>query len=279
MIPRNATDTEIRAYFTRIGYTGSAPATFETLRRIVLAHVTTIPFENLDVLLHKPIVLDEGAVFRKLVEEHRGGYCFEQNGLLLWILSSLGFEVRPLSARVRVQRPRDFIPPRTHVFLRVELDGVSWLADVGVGGLSPTAPLRLATDDVQTTPHEPRRILRENGVLYHQALLGESWEDVCEFTLEEMPPIDREIGNWFTSAHPQSHFKNRLLAARAGKSGDRYTILNQEFAHRTADGVAHRRSIRTPQELLAILNDVFELRFPEDTRFDCPALNWDTAPG
>lgn len=269
-----ATDAQLRAYFARIGYAGSGAPNLDTLRAIVLAHAQTIPFENLDVLLQRHISLEDSSVFQKLVEERRGGYCFEQNGLLLRMLLALGFHVRPISGRVRLQRPRDMIPPRTHVFLRLEIEGVSWLADVGVGGLSPTAPLLLDTSDLQTTPHEPRRILRENGVLYHQVRLGDAWEDVCEFTLEEMPRIDREIGNWFTSTHPESHFKNRLLVARAGADGERFTILNQEFAHRTSDGVAHRTTLESPDALLRVLRDTFGLVFPDGTRFDCPALAW-----
>lgn len=274
MHPPRATDAEIRSYFDRIGYRGKATPTLETLRELVLAHACSIPFENLDVLLGKPIVLDEGSLLQKLVRDKRGGYCFEQNTLLLWMLASLDFNVRPLSARVRVGRPRDFIPPRTHVFLRVELDGESWLADVGVGGLTPTAPLRLSSEEIQDTPHEPRRLVRENDRLYHQARLGETWEDVSEFTLEEMPPIDRELANWFTSAHPQSHFKNRLLVALAGPDGTRFTVLNQEFAYRRSDGVAERTPITSPDQLLTILSETFGLQFPSDTRFTCPALSW-----
>lgn len=153
------------------------------------------------------------------MREKRGGYCFEQNTLLLQVLTQLGFEARPLSARVRYQRPREYTPPRTHVFLRVEIDGMAWLADVGVGALALTSALRLDTQEEQATPHDARRILREGGLLYHQVRFGTEWHDICEFTLEEMAPIDREVGNWFTSTHPLSHFKNRLLVARATPEG------------------------------------------------------------
>ena len=81
----------------------------------------------------------------------------EQNGIFLHVLTTLVFEATPLSARVRIDRPRDHTPPRTHMFVRVELDGASWLTDVGVGALSLTAPLRLTEGlAVQETPHEPR---------------------------------------------------------------------------------------------------------------------------
>src|SRR5215471_17009102 len=165
---------DLDAYFARIGYAGPRDATLEVLNAIASAHITSIPFENLDVLLRRPIRLEPVSIFQKLVHDRRGGYCFEQNGLLLDVLNAMGFQVVPLSARVRWQRPREYTPPRTHVFLRVEIDGESWLVDVGVGGLSPTTAIWLEESGrVQATPHEPRRIVREGGLLFHQVLIGE----------------------------------------------------------------------------------------------------------
>lgn len=275
---------DLDAHFARIGHRGAVAPTLATLRAVQLAHVQTIPFENLDVLLGRGVSLDPAAVERKLVHERRGGYCFEQNSLLLHVLTGIGFDATPISARVRVQRPREFTPPRTHVFVRVELDGVSWLCDVGVGALSPTAPLRLDVDGEQATPHEPRRLVREGrwgpgdrrdpgAVIYHQVRLGGEWQDVCEFTLEAMPAIDREVANWFTSAHPQSHFKNRLMAARATTTG-RVTILNRELTERGADGVGRGRELRDEDELLAALAEQFGLVFPAGQRFPAPWIDW-----
>jgi len=87
----------------------------------------------------------------KLVGERRGGYCFEQNGLFLEALTALGFQVSPLSARVRIDRPRQLLPPRTHLFLRVAIAGESWLTDVGVGALSLTRALRFGVEGEHTT--------------------------------------------------------------------------------------------------------------------------------
>jgi len=275
---------DLGAYFARIGYAGDGAPTLATLRALVLAHVQHIPFENLDVLLGRGIDLEPAAVERKLVHAGRGGYCFEQNSHFLHVLGALGFAVTPLSARVRVQRPREFMPPRTHVLVRVELDGVAWLADVGVGALSPTAPLRFDTEDEQATPHEPRRLVREgawdglglrgpDARMFHQVRFGEAWHDVCELTLEPMPPIDREVGNWFTSTHPRSHFRDRLMAARATAAG-RVTLVNRELSFRDRAGVADTRTLASPAELLAALDEHFGLRFPADTQLACSGLTW-----
>ncbi|HKO52943.1 MAG TPA: arylamine N-acetyltransferase [Polyangiaceae bacterium] len=244
------------------------------LSSLTAAHTQSIPFENLDVLLGRPIALEPDALLQKLVIDGRGGYCFEQNGLFLEVLRELGFQVAPISARVRLQRPREFTPPRTHVFLRVELEGESWLTDVGVGALSLTSPLRLAARDEQTTLHEPRRIVEEDGRLFHQVRFGAEWQDVCEFTLEEMPPVDREVGNWYTSAHAKSHFKNRLVVARAAPQGQRLSILNDQFTLRDRHGVATNFQIASAPELLDVLLKHFGLDFPPDTRFGGAQEPW-----
>ncbi|HVK10534.1 MAG TPA: arylamine N-acetyltransferase [Gemmataceae bacterium] len=266
---------DLDAYLARIRYADPREPTLDTLRGLVLAHATSIPFENLDVLLGRGVSLADADVERKLVTDRRGGYCFEQNSLLLRALSALGFEATPLSARVRLKAPRDVVPPKTHLFVRAVIDGVPWLADVGVGGLSPTAPVRLdLLDAEQPTPHEPRRVVREarepSPRYYHQAQLGEVWADVYEFTLEEMPAVDREVGNWWTSTSPQSKFRQNLMVALARPDGTRVSILNREFTHRRGAQVLERLELADPGALLTVLAERFGLRLPADTPLAFP---------
>lgn len=263
-----ARELDLERYFERIGYHGARTPTLETLHALSAAHVQTIPFENLDVLLNRTLELDEGWLFRKLVVERRGGYCFEQNGLLLFVLTAIGFTVKPLSARVRLQRPRDFTPARTHMFLRVEIDGAAWLADVGVGAASLTAAIPFDVDGELVTPHEPRRLIHEDGRWFHQIRYGEAWADVYEFTGEEMPFIDRVVGNWYTSTHPQSHFRDKLMVARAMPDGRRATLLNRDFTVRERDGKATSHTIASDEALLTILAERFGIVLPAVTRFE-----------
>ena len=266
---------DLNAYLTRIGYAGPSAPTLATLHAITAHHAASIPFENLDVLLGRGINVEPAAVERKLVQDRRGGYCFEQNHLLLLALLALGYDAVPLSARVRWQRPRDFIPPRTHLFVRVELDGETWLTDVGVGGISLTSAIRLNDAGEQRTLHEPRRIVRENGRFFHQVRLGEEdWHDVCEFTGEAMPPIDRELANWWTSTNPNSKFRQNLMVAIAGIDGTRCTINNREFTHRRGGEILEQRLIATPEELLDLLALRFALHFPAGTLFGPPGSPW-----
>ncbi len=278
-------EPDLARYFERIACPRPSQPNLENLNAIILAHVSAVPFENLDVVLGGRIDLDPARVEHKLLTERRGGYCFEQNTLLMYVLSALGYRVSPIAARVRLGRRRDEVPAKTHVFLRVELHGESWLVDVGVGGLSPTCAVRLALDSVQETPHEPRRIEAEgrwqgldlrapDARLFHRVLLDDGWQDVCEFTLAPMHDIDRELGNWYTSTHPSSHFKDKVMAALATPDG-RKSLLNRKFTQRRHGAEPSVRELHSHEELLATLRHEFGLVLPDGARLECAGLDWD----
>jgi N-hydroxyarylamine O-acetyltransferase len=264
---------DLPAYFARIGYEGGLNPDLGTLHALHYHHVLGIPFENLDVLLGRPIALELPVIERKLVRDRRGGYCFEHNSLFAAVLRTLGYAVTPLLGRVRWQAPADHRGPLTHMILRVECEGRSWLVDVGFGGVGSTAPLALDTTGEQTTPHEPRRLLPRNGKLVHQLLGADGWADVYEFALEEPAPIDFELGNWFSCTHPKAHFRSKLVVTRAG-AGCRFGLLNREFTTRHADGRVEKREIASPDDLLALLAERFDLHFPAGTRFGSGDVPW-----
>jgi N-hydroxyarylamine O-acetyltransferase len=266
---------DLDRYFARIGYGGGTARTLDVLAGVVAAHARAVPFENCDVLLGRPIRIDPASLERKIVSEVRGGYCFEQNGLLLEVLSALGFDAAPRSARVRVAAAsRDVLPPRTHVFLEVALDGARWIADVGIGGLTPAGLVRIEYDVPQPTTHETHRLVREEGRSFLQALIEPEsgaaiepvWKDVYEFSGEAMPQIDRELANWWTSTSPTSKFRNNLLVAIVNDDGTRCTIDNDRFVHRRRGTVLEERRIATPEELLELLATRFRLELPPGTR-------------
>jgi len=166
------------AYFGRIGYDGPREPTAAVLRSIHQHHVQAIPFENLDVLLGRRINIEPDAIADKLIGQHRGGYCFEQNTLLREMLRALGFTVTPLLARVRWQVPADDTTGLTHMALAVEAEGRRWLCDVGFGALVSPIPLSFETDAEQLTTHEPRRLIARHGRVTHQTKLGDTWHDL-----------------------------------------------------------------------------------------------------
>src|SRR5262249_22835344 len=128
----HVTDLDLAAYLERVGLPAAPSRTADGLAALHLAHATHIPFENLDVLLGRPVKLDGVSLQKKLVGDRRGGYCFEQNMLFSLVLERLGFKLARLAARVRYRANR--LLPRTHMLLMVEADGARWLADVGFGG-------------------------------------------------------------------------------------------------------------------------------------------------
>jgi len=264
---------DVAAYFTRIGYIGSREPTFETLTSIHTHHVRAIPFENLDVLLRRGIRLDLPSIEQKLVGQHRGGYCFEQNLLFSAILRSLGFAVTPRLARVRWKVPADTPTPLTHMVLQVDIDSRPWLADVGFGGIGLEQPIAIDTEAEQGLTGEPRRLLREGRYLHHQVRFGNSWHELYRFTLDDVSLIDFEVANWFTSTHPDSRFKQNIIVSRAD-DGRRLTLFNQEFTVRHLSGLVEKHPIASPVELVDLLAKNFGLNFAPDTRFNCPAAQW-----
>lgn len=264
---------DLDRYFDRIGFAGKPRADEATLRALHALHVQAIPFENLDVLLGRRIDMSVDAVEKKLVDGHRGGYCFEHNTLFRAVLTAIGFGVEPFLARVRFNVPAEVRTGLTHMILRVMIDGQPWLADVGFGGVGGSAPLALDTEAAQTTPHEPRRLIRRGELVVHQALLGGVWKDAYEFVLEPPAPIDFELGNWYSCTHPQAHFINNLVVARLD-GAERLILTNREFIVRQIDGSAERREIESPDALLEVLATRFGLAFPAGTVFKAPGLSW-----
>ena len=271
---------DLDAYFKRTGYAGSRAPCLRTLHALTRAHAQAIPFENMDVLLRRPVSLDPAVVFDKLVVQRRGGYCFEQNGLLLQVLRQLGFQARALGARVRLQiSDRAILPRRTHMLIAVALDDACWLTDVGVGTASLTQALRLVPDVVQRTPHDARRLVREGRQWFQQIKRDGQWLDVCQFTLDDFPFVDRDVANWYTSTHPASSFRHELMVALARPDGGRSTLLNGQLTFHDRDGHRDARAVRTPAELSDALRQFNIALAPGDLQQLAQRLNLDPAAG
>jgi N-hydroxyarylamine O-acetyltransferase len=178
----NLDPADIDDYCVRIGYSGPREPTAEVLRGIVAAHTAMIPFENIDVLMRPPIRLDLPSLLKKLVRNRRGGYCYEQNLLLLNVLQTVCFSAVGLAARVHRTRPSGVVPPRSHMLLRVDLGEDALVVDVGFG-TALTAPLALDAGREQKTPHEYFRFVPVDGEFDLQVKFGDVWTDLCNFSL------------------------------------------------------------------------------------------------
>lgn len=201
-------------YFERIGYEGPLEATMEVLRNLHLLHPKSIPFENLNPFLGIPVPLDMESLQKKLIEDGRGGYCFEQNLLFKEVLETLGFRVKGLAARVLWNQPEGKITSRGHMLLLVEAEGKQYIADVGFGGLGTTSPLLLEENAEQNTPHESYRLKRNGGEYILESDVKGEWKSLYRFNLDEHYRQDYEVTNWYLSNHPESHFVTGLIAAR-----------------------------------------------------------------
>jgi N-hydroxyarylamine O-acetyltransferase len=258
---------DLQAYLRRIGWHGAARADMSTLQAIVAAHLTTIPFENLNPLLGLPVSLEWSALERKLVHEGRGGYCFEQNLLLQAALQAIGFEVSGLIARVLWTRAEDAVTPQTHMLLRVEMAGESWLVDVGFGGQTLVGVLRLQADVEQATRLEPFRLVQMDGDWRMQSLVRGSWLSLYRFDLRPVPLIDYVVANHYVSTHPDSNFVKHLNVARTTSEG-RLSLRDREFTLRRIDHEPQRRTLDSVAEIRRVLEKEFLIRLPAHPRLD-----------
>lgn len=230
---------DLGAYFDRIGYGGKAAPNLEVLRALMAAHTGSIPFENLDPLMGVPVDdLSPAALTDKLVHRRRGGYCYEQNGLLGYALAEIGFRVRRLAGRVVWMQPPDTLPrAQTHTVLAVTFPGSqgAYLVDVGFGGQTLPSPIRFETGNSQQTTHEPYRLDDRGEGLVLQALVRDEWQPLYVFGTRTVPQIDLLVGSWYVSTHPSSMFVTGLMVALTTADA-RWNLAGRELTVHRAQG-------------------------------------------
>ena len=246
------------AYFGRIGYAGPREVSIESLSTLHTSHLATIPFENVDVLLGRPIRLDIASLQAKLVDRRRGGYCFEQNTLFAAVLRHLGFRVTTLEARVRPPGATRTLP-RTHMVLRVDLRDRVVLADVGFGGDGPLRPVDL-DGEVSEQGGDAYRIVEEGAVRVLQIRNADGWRDLYAFTLDEALPIDFEVANHYTSTWPESPFVTTLTAQLS--LPDERRILRGRTLTVRRPGLETMRDI-AEDDIIPLLRENFGIELPE----------------
>jgi N-hydroxyarylamine O-acetyltransferase len=214
-------------YFDRIHYARTPKIDLQTLQDLHLLHLQRIPYENLDVFCHQPIRLDRETLTQKMLLRRRGGYCFEQNGLFLMVLTELGFNCRANLARVHRNRPEP--GGRTHQINLVELEGKTWVCDVGFGGSGFRQPLLLQPGVESEQLGESYRLEEraEHG-FYLLRKSGDAWLPLYTFKIEALLPIDIEMGNFYASNCPDYVFRKVIMGTRMTAQG-RVTLLNHTF--------------------------------------------------
>lgn len=256
------------AYLARIGWQGSCEATFATLAGVLRAHMTHIPFENLDVLLGRAIRIDPDSVYAKLVVAHRGGYCFEHGILLQSALIHLRFQPVVHTARVILMRPRREAA-LTHMFLTVVVDNQRWVLDPGFGGLAPVVPVPLTAADVRDGSDVHRMVDYGHEWVLEVELKG-AWTPLWSSTLEPAEPVDFVMANHFVSTFPVSPFVTTLML-RAITPRGRVSVANRAVTRRH-EGREEKQVIESRAELRALLYEDFGFDLPEVERLHVPAV-------
>jgi N-hydroxyarylamine O-acetyltransferase len=245
---------DVARYLERIGYAGSREPTLETLRALHEAHYGSVPFENLDIALGQPILLDEAALFGKIVERRRGGFCYELNGLFAALLRALGFRVTLLSAGVLSRLHGVFGPEFDHLALRVDL-AEPWLADIGFGE-GFVHPLRLDSRGKQVDPGGDFRIAECEGWHILESRDGEGiWQSQYRFSLTPRSLADFAAMCHFQQTSPDSGFTRRSTCSLPTPTG-RVTLSDLRLIM-TSDGVREETELPDEDARAAALRERF----------------------
>ena len=245
----------LSAYLERIGVGAGA-----RLAEVHRAHVTSIPFENLDPHRGVPVSLELADLQRKLVEERRGGYCFEHNLLFAAALAAHGLRVEPMLARVRLGRPPGTPRPRTHLVHRVHAEDGVWLADVGFGNGTLLEPIPFGPGAEHEQSGWRFRLVSDGAEHVLQSADGSGWSDVYGFVPEPVPFIDIETSNWFTCTNPRSPFVAGLIVAANRPDGTRVALSDWNgLSLTTRTPTESNVSVPGREEIPGLLDTVFGL--------------------
>jgi N-hydroxyarylamine O-acetyltransferase len=242
------TPAQVAAYLGRVGAIAPAAPTLAALSSLQRAHLLAVPFENLDIALGRPISIEPARAYDKVVVEHRGGYCYELNGLFATLLRSLGYAVDQVSARVAV--PGGGLTPEfDHLALVVSspaMDGPA-LVDVGFGdAFVEPIPLRDGAGH-----HElGKDVGLEHGVdgswRYRERRDGETWHTQYAFAAVHHPMADFAERNLWQQTSPDSHFTQKPVVSRLTETG-RITLSDRRLIITTHG----RRDVRELDEAQA----------------------------
>jgi N-hydroxyarylamine O-acetyltransferase len=244
----------IKAYLERIGSSDSPAVTAQTLRELQVAHLLMVPFENLSIHSAEPIVLEEDALFDKIVGRRRGGFCYELNGLFASLLRGLGFDVAMLSAEV-ANKEGGFGPDFDHMALMVMLER-RWLVDVGFGE-SFREPLLLDERGEQVQGTHVYCIV-DNGasLTLNQRVDGGDWTPQYRFTLQPYQFSDYAAMCRYHQTSPLSHFTQARICSRATTEG-RVTLSDMSFITTTLSGDRKELELTNEEEYASVLSEHF----------------------
>jgi N-hydroxyarylamine O-acetyltransferase len=252
---------DVHAYLRRINYHGPTNPAPTTLRALHVAHLRSVPFENLSIHAAEPIVLNDEALFEKIVGRRRGGFCYEANGLFAALLRALGFKVSMLSAEV-AREDGSYSPPFDHMALMVTVDE-RWLADVGFGD-SFLEPLLLDEEHEQLQPPDAFRIDRAGDYRIVMRREADEWKPNYRFTLQRYEYADFAGMCRYHQTSPESHFTQKRICSRATETG-RITLSEMRLIESRL-GQRQERTVADQTEYDGILREKFGIVMVADEK-------------
>jgi len=259
----------LNAYFERIGFAGSIAPTLATLELLHALHPDSIPFENIDPVMGRPVLLDQASLEQKLLHKGRGGYCFEHNTLLMNVLRDLDYTVRSYAARMLWGHPEGGARIISHMVLVVDISGTSYLCDVGSSIFILTAPLKLRDGVEQQVGSETFRLTKSGERWLLEVKLDEAWRGIYQFDLVEQSADEIAAIN---SVVETEYFNRALLFAARVEGGVRYSLSGNRLSIHRPDQPRERRYAGDVAALKTMLSEVFRITLPAAVDLLDPAL-------
>ncbi|XP_053119863.1 arylamine N-acetyltransferase, pineal gland isozyme NAT-10-like [Hemicordylus capensis] len=247
---------EISQYLHRIGYEGPAQPSLETLHCLHCRHLLSVPFESLSIHCGEPIALKLPLLYDKIVRRHRGGFCFELNGLFLWLLQVLGFNAKAVAGRVRNRFTGHYGPPLDHMVILVELDRHHFLCDVGFGeGFLEPLELKSEVEQVQRNGIFWLGLKEDTWVLERRELSGREGRPLYQFTLEEKKLEDFTGMCLYHQTSPSSIFTCKSFCSLHKEDGGRLTYMGWRLI--STMGEKRTETILQGHQIPAVLREKF----------------------
>ncbi len=247
----------LQHYFTRIGFRGDATADITTVTALMRRQLFSVPFENLDVQAGKVVSLVPEDIVEKILNQQRGGYCYEVNGLFAMALQALGIPYQFVAARPMFYPTKR---PKTHMAIVLNVDNEAWLCDLGFGSYGIRAPMRLSAVDVEVKQDADTYMLTKmsDGEYLLKSLIEGEWTNQYAFNLSPHEWVDFTPANYFNSTHPDAIFVQKLLVVLHNTEGR--TILFGDMLKTIKNGKMAKETI-TSENRDSILADTFGLTF------------------
>lgn len=252
---------DVKRYIERINYSGSTNPSYEVLKKLQKAHLFTVPFENLDIHLGAPIVLEPAKMYHKIVINNRGGFCYELNGLFYKLLVELGFKARIISGRTLNKTTGEYGREFDHLAILVKLHGNEYLSDVGFGEFT-LHPLKMETGTIQSDPMGDFVIdtLETN---YYRVSKRADGQWLPEYIFTDRERKLTEFGEMchYQQTSPQSHFTQKRLITMANEKG-RITITGNHLKI-TQDKITEEVAIESEEKFNSYLLNYFKVQLNE----------------